>query len=218
MGIGFGDYEWPTTEVDDGWPGMGEYPEDQTFADVLNGFIVRSSRRNGRYTADMVNADIDGDADRTTSGTDVVAPEMIQEIPPNLARAGGVIAIAGLNDTAADDLIDDLAMVRPYAWTKGRTRCTRALELQTLVSTSALGNTESLLTQVEYRAVAELCRHPHSVAEIAAKLSIPIGVARVILSDMTEQGLISVHHTLGDDDVAAHLGLMERVLGGLRRL
>jgi hypothetical protein len=53
---------------------------------------------------------------------------------------------------------------------------------------------------------------------VAAKLSIPLGVARVILSDMAELGLISIHRTFADDDIAAHLVLMERVLSGLRRL
>ena len=77
---------------------------------------------------------------------------------------------------------------------------------------------ETLLPQLEHRAVSSLCRYPLSVAEVAAKLSIPLGVARVILSDMAELGLISIHRTFADDDIAAHLVLMERVLSGLRRL
>jgi hypothetical protein len=90
--------------------------------------------------------------------------------------------------------------------------------LETLISTSDLGRDDALLNQVEYRAVGTLCRHPHSVAEVAAKLSVPLGVAKVILSDMAELGLISIHRTFADDDIAAHLVLMERVLSGLRRL
>lgn len=117
-----------------------------------------------------------------------------------------------------DFLGEQAAMVRPYAWTGGRTRSNFPLELETLVSTSELGMDESRLGQVEYRVVSTLCRHPHSVAEVAAKLSVPLGVARVILSDMAELGLISIHRTFADDDIAAHLVLMERVLSGLRRL
>lgn len=117
-----------------------------------------------------------------------------------------------------DDLAEEAALVRPYAWTRGRTKANYDLQLETLISTTELGQDETLLPQLEHRAVGSLCRYPLSVAEIAAKLSIPLGVARVILSDMAELGLISIHRTFADDDIAAHLVLMERVLSGLRRL
>lgn len=118
-----------------------------------------------------------------------------------------------------DDLGDVAAMVRPYQWTRGRTKASIHLELETLVSTSESGQDEQRLTQLEHRAIASLCRHPHAVAEVAAKLSVPLGVAKVLISDMAEQGLITVHQTVADDDdTAAHLMLMERVLSGLRRL
>lgn len=117
-----------------------------------------------------------------------------------------------------DDFGDEAAIVRPYAWTRGRTKANYDLKLETLISTTDLAYDETLLPQLEHRAVSALCRYPLSVAEVAAKLSIPLGVARVILSDMAELGLISIHRTFADDDIAAHLVLMERVLSGLRRL
>jgi hypothetical protein len=117
-----------------------------------------------------------------------------------------------------DDFGDEAAMVRPYAWTRGRTKANYDLKLETLISTTELAKDETLLPHLEHRAVSSLCRYPLSVAEVSAKLSIPLGVARVILSDMAELGLISIHRTFADDDIAAHLVLMERVLSGLRRL
>jgi hypothetical protein len=117
-----------------------------------------------------------------------------------------------------DDFGDEAAIVRPYAWTRGRTRANYDLKLETLISTTDLGQDDTRLAQLEHREVSQLCRYPLSVAEVAAKLSIPLGVARVILSDMAELGLISIHRTFADDDIAAHLVLMERVLSGLRRL
>jgi hypothetical protein len=117
-----------------------------------------------------------------------------------------------------EDFGDEAAMVRPYAWTRGRTKANYDLKLETLISTTEQGQDDTLLPQLEHRAVSSLCRYPLSVAEVAAKLSIPLGVARVILSDMAELGLISIHRTFADDDIAAHLVLMERVLSGLRRL
>ncbi|MGH3620883.1 MAG: DUF742 domain-containing protein, partial [Sciscionella sp.] len=118
-----------------------------------------------------------------------------------------------------DELADAAAMVRPYAWTRGRTRASVYLRMETLVSTSEQGMDVRGLGQVEHRLVAELCRHPHAVAEVAAKLSVPLGVARVVLSDMAELGVILVHEAVAeDDDTAAQLMVMERVLSGLRRL
>ncbi len=123
-----------------------------------------------------------------------------------------------LPEPPAEEFGDEAAMVRPYAWTRGRTKANYDLKLETLISTTELAVDETLLPQLEHRAVSSLCRYPLSVAEVAAKLSIPLGVARVILSDMAELGLISIHRTFADDDIAAHLVLMERVLSGLRRL
>jgi hypothetical protein len=136
--------------------------------------------------------------------------------PPPVTYPPGQLGDSGY--FTIDDFGDEASRVRPYAWTGGRTRSSVELQLETLVSTSDLGLDEALLNQVEYRAVGTLCRHPHSVAEVAAKLSVPLGVAKVILSDMAELGLISIHRTFADDDIAAHLVLMERVLSGLRRL
>ena len=65
----------------------------------------------------------------------------------------------------------------------------------------------------------EECRTPRSVAEVAALLRVPLGVARVLISDAADAGLITVHKTVsGNEDAEAHLILMERVLSGLRRL
>ena len=37
-----------------------------------------------------------------------------------------------------------------------------------------------------------------SVAEIAAQLALPLGVARVLIGDLVTQGYLQVHTTLGD--------------------
>ncbi|MHA6802253.1 DUF742 domain-containing protein [Salinifilum ghardaiensis] len=107
--------------------------------------------------------------------------------------------------------------VRSYTWTGGRTRTNVQLELETLVSTSDAYR-PSTEVRVEHQSIAELCRHPRSVAEVGALLSVPIGVARVLLADMAELGLVTVHHTVSDSGSAPHMMLMERVLSGLRRL
>ncbi|MGH3836999.1 MAG: DUF742 domain-containing protein [Pseudonocardiaceae bacterium] len=108
--------------------------------------------------------------------------------------------------------------VRPYTWTRGRTSPVLDLAVETLVSTSAHGRDVEALISVEHRAVAELCRDPRSVAEVAALLSLPLGVARVLLGDMADIGLVVVHRTANASGDTPEVALMERVLSGLRRL
>jgi len=86
-----------------------------------------------------------------------------------------------------------------------------------MIST-APGLDESTLAQVEHRSIARLCRSPRSVAEISAELVIPLQVAKIVLGDMVATGLVIVHRTTGLSGGSSHLALMERVLGGLRRL
>ncbi|WP_243790067.1 DUF742 domain-containing protein [Saccharopolyspora gloriosae] len=109
------------------------------------------------------------------------------------------------------------AAIRSYTWTGGRTRSNYELQMETLVSTSETFRSGSA-GRMEHESIAELCRHPRSVAEVGALLSVPIGVARVLLADMAELGMVTVHQTVTESGSAPHLLLMERVLSGLRRL
>ncbi|MBY8866529.1 MULTISPECIES: DUF742 domain-containing protein [Streptomyces] len=122
------------------------------------------------------------------------------------------------------------ARVRPYSLTGGRTRFGHVLLVETFVASTAaleageerreLGN-GSLTTRVmpEMRAIVELCRRMRTVAEIAALLKMPLGVVRVLLSDLADQGKIRVYGTgTGHGTGRPDRALLERVLSGLRRL
>ncbi len=113
---------------------------------------------------------------------------------------------------------EDVAIVRPYAWTGGRTRPVYDLAVETLVSVGTAGRDPSRIPRYEHRAVAELCREPRSVAEVAALLTLPLGVARVLIGDMASQGTVVVHQTASTSGDVPDRALMERVLSGLRRL
>ncbi|WP_214404667.1 DUF742 domain-containing protein [Pseudonocardia lacus] len=113
---------------------------------------------------------------------------------------------------------DDAAptsVVRPYVRTGGRTRPKLDLSLETLVSPLPKAVPHQL--PHDEAAVLEICREQsRSVAEVAALHRMPIGVAKVIIGDMAEAGLLAVHRTFAASGV--DLALMERVLGGLRRI
>ena len=107
--------------------------------------------------------------------------------------------------------------VRPYAMTRGRTRPVYAdLEIEALVSTTSQGERMPKLT-VEQRAIAGLCRDILSIAEISARLDLPLGVTRVLVGDMADEGLVMVHRPSQAGE-RPDLALLERVLYGLRTI
>ncbi|MGH3797243.1 MAG: DUF742 domain-containing protein [Pseudonocardiaceae bacterium] len=109
-------------------------------------------------------------------------------------------------------------LVRPYSWTRGRTRPVQDLALETLVSTSSLARDVTGTVSIEHRAIAELCAEVRSVAEVAALLALPLGIARVLLADMIDLGLVRAHDNPLVPGSQPGLELMERVLAGLHRL
>jgi len=83
-------------------------------------------------------------------------------------------------------------VVRPYALTGGRTRPTgEAIDLLALVSSTG-SPADELVPEPEYRAVMRFCRPPKPVADLASDLNLPLGVVRILLSDMREHGLITI--------------------------
>ncbi|TCO56685.1 uncharacterized protein DUF742 [Actinocrispum wychmicini] len=111
------------------------------------------------------------------------------------------------------------SIVRPYAWTGGRTETAYDLPMEALISTNraTLQRLGSRMT-VDHRAVTDLCQMTRSVAEVAALLSMPLGVARIVLGDMASAGMVIVHRTDTSAGYEPDLAMMERVLSGLRNL
>ena len=208
-------------------------PSEPTFADVMNGFSFdagRSPRRRrwGRRR----------DADEPTPASEQARPEAVSAPPsgpiPNDEMYGygtppqprpavphpQTTGPIDMRVVEAEQLGNGVgaSAVRPYTWTRGRTKSGLELAIETLVSTSQRGRDQMGLLQVEHRAVAELCEQTRSVAEVAALMSLPLGVARVLLGDMAGLGVVTVHQTASSAGNAPDLALMERVLSGLRRL
>jgi hypothetical protein len=109
-------------------------------------------------------------------------------------------------------------VVPVYALTGGRTRsgAGRDMPVETLVTaTSAGGRVNDL--QLEYHTTVELAARPISIVEIGAALGVPVGVARVLVSDLVDAGHLAVHlppQTVGGGGPAPQI--LERLLEGLR--
>ena len=72
---------------------------------------------------------------------------------------------------------------------------------------------------LERAAIARLCERPQSIAEVSALLRVPVGVIRVLVSDLTSEGLVRVNLPLDPNaDGAVDRVLLERVLAGLEAL
>lgn len=84
-------------------------------------------------------------------------------------------------------------VVRPYALTGGRTRPTgEKFDLLALVASTITRPIDDLMLEPEYLEVIRQCRQPKPVADLASDLDLPLGVVRILLSDMREQGLITI--------------------------
>jgi len=118
------------------------------------------------------------------------------------------------------------ALVRPYAVTRGRTRPRLDIAIEALVETTVRGRNNDLRSGTahirEHQYIASLCDgRLQSLAEIAARMQLPLGVARVIIADMAADGLVAVYEPTsfdGDSNDSVGTELLERVLSGLRRL
>ena len=148
--------------------------------------------------------------------TGVQRPPGQQQAAPQPAITAPVPEIDWVHHADCDTSTQACELVRPYFWTRGRTASPVNLAVETLVS--ATGRPADPAAPAEHRTILGLCATPHSVAELAALLKMPLGVARVVLGDLAAAGSVAVHRTVGSADAASDVALMQRVLAGLQRL
>ncbi|MFN8078914.1 MAG: DUF742 domain-containing protein [Kineosporiaceae bacterium] len=127
---------------------------------------------------------------------------------------------SGLDEDVEIDLTGSASLVRPYARTGGRTRPVRDLDMEALVRTTLAGKEASTSPWLnpEHTSIIEMSSGTVSVAEIAARLSVPLGVARVIIADMMDLGLVEVMKTSAAEGDERDPDFLRRVLSGLQRL
>src|ERR1700732_3045309 len=94
------------------------------------------------------------------------------------------------------------SLVRPYTLTAGRTKASVALPLAAPIEARKAARNRRWAPNDIQGDIVKLCATRPSVAEIAARLDVPLGVARVLVGDLVQSGYLRVLPTLDDSPSA----------------
>jgi hypothetical protein len=109
------------------------------------------------------------------------------------------------------------SLLRPYLLTAGRVApVDHELEIEAQVLTSEYGLTSFGALAFEQRDIVALCATTMSVAEVAARLALHIGVTKVLVADLAALGCLIVERPAGVP--ADDLDMIERVIRGLEAI
>jgi hypothetical protein len=126
-------------------------------------------------------------------------------------------------DTSEPDIREsqeaEANLVRPYTLTAGRTHTDVSLPLEAPVQTLRPAQPNQWPASDPRGRIVELCQAGPSVAEISARLDLPVGVARVLVGDLVTSGYLRVRRTLSEASTRdERRELIGRTLRGLRAL
>ena len=126
--------------------------------------------------------------------------------------------LSGATDGAGDqaDLPVPDGALRPFLLTAGRVAGQDSIAIETQVVTTDQGRTAAGRLGFESRDIVTMCGDPLSVAEIAAQLSLHLGVVRVLVGDLSADGHLSVY--LPNSDASTDVDTLLRVIRGLRSI
>jgi Protein of unknown function (DUF742) len=112
----------------------------------------------------------------------------------------------------------DQETVRAFMITGGRAIAGDGwLDFETMLEADDLLETRRLDLRFEPAKIADLCiAETLSVAEVAARLGLPIGVIQVLARDLVDEGLLIAHEP--DADLATNVVLLRRLIHGIRSL
>lgn len=108
-------------------------------------------------------------------------------------------------------------VVRPYALVGGRTKAGgAALDVVAMACAVRGREPDPAALEPEHLALLRECRLPASVADLASRLGLPLGVIRVLLADLRDRGLVDIHQPRPER--VNDIRLLREVADGLRRL
>jgi hypothetical protein len=115
------------------------------------------------------------------------------------------------------DIADPRLRLRPFVLTAGQVRgAEESIAPETQVVSTGYGYANWGALRYERRDIVSLCGVPQSIAEICAKLSLHLGVVRILVGDLAGEGYLSVH--VPDEESTHSVHTIMRVLNGLRAI
>jgi hypothetical protein len=129
-----------------------------------------------------------------------------------------------MDDGLDDGIVVTVRTVRPYTLTGGRTRTSgRSIALEAIIGVTGEQPAGGTVNTAERRAIVDLARNQVlSLAEVSAHLGLPLGVTRVLVADLADEGLLAIDGAVtarADDVYPAHdASLLETVLDALSAL
>jgi hypothetical protein len=87
---------------------------------------------------------------------------------------------------------------------------------EAMVTATRVGTDSLARLQFEQARIVELCQRPKSVAEVAAHLGVPVGVARLLVAELRDVGMVTAHEPRFGGDGRPSGELLDRLLAGLR--
>lgn len=104
--------------------------------------------------------------------------------------------------------------LRPFLLTEGRVASSIPIEAQVVATEQGRAAARGL--RAEHRDIVELCGGPLAVAEVAAHLSLHVGVVRVLVEDLSRDGHLRAY--VPDAATATDEQVLRRLIDGLRAI
>ena len=120
---------------------------------------------------------------------------------------------------------DDEPFVRPFGLTGGRTVPSRSdlgLTTQVMVATgdgsaAAAAHRRLAAMSPEVQTILDLAPRPIAIAELAARMALPLTTVQILVSDLVDDGLLTISADLQAADIhgQTRLEFLQRVRDGL---
>jgi hypothetical protein len=127
--------------------------------------------------------------------------------------------------------VEDVASVRPFVVTGGRTQASTDTRLESILEVANeqwMADKGTTLSPEEAAIVRQIATAYLTVAEVSAHLKLPVGVVKVLVSDLAEAGVLVVHDTMAGGGGGVDSGgpvsreqtleLLESVLNAISKL
>ena len=147
---------------------------------------------------------------------DITARNVCQLVAPREAEPEP----DGFDEFELDFELDTEERVRPYIRAGGRAEATHDLEFESVLSATGQHEfwAEDRELDPDVLRICANCAAPRSVAETAAELDLPIGVAMVLIGDAIDAGLLTLHDRPQVVDGRPTMDLLRRLHGGIANL